>query len=161
MRFDDLSATCYLSVLFFWEHRMPRLGYAALACVTISLSVASQVTAQSPTVPPLPTTARRPVTDTYHGVAVTEDYRWLENWDDPAVRAWSDSQNAHTRAFLDALPARAAILSRARELFGGAFVSYFNLTRSGNVLFALKFQPPKPQPLLVTLHSPDEPASEH
>src|SRR5438876_12198325 len=161
MRFDDLSATCYLSVLFFWEHRMPRLGYAAVACVTISLSVASQVTAQSPTVPPLPTTARRPVTDTYHGVAVTEDYRWLENWDDPAVRAWSDSQNAHTRAFLDALPARAAILSRARELFGGAFVSYFNRTRSGNVLFALKFQPPKPQPLLVTLHSPDEPASEH
>src|SRR6266436_3724058 len=23
MRFDDLSATCYLSVLFFWEHRCP------------------------------------------------------------------------------------------------------------------------------------------
>src|SRR5256885_15478591 len=115
MRFDDLSATCYLSVLFFWEHRMPRLGYAALACVTISLSVASQVTAQSSTVPPLPTTARRPVTDTYHGVAVTEDYRWLENWDDPAVRAWSDSQNAHTRAFLDALPARAAIAREVRR----------------------------------------------
>src|SRR5437773_2218979 len=88
MRFDDLSATCYLSVLFFWEHRMPRLGYAALACVTISLSVASQVTAQSPPVPPLPTTARRPVTDTYHGVAVTDDSRWLANWDDPALLAW-------------------------------------------------------------------------
>jgi len=56
-------------------------------------------------VPPLPTTARKPTTDTYHGVAVTEDYRWLENWGDPAVHAWSDSQNAHTRAFLDALPA--------------------------------------------------------
>ena len=137
---------------------MSRIHYIALACLGINLA-AAPLTAQSDH--PLPNTARKPVTDTYHGVAVAEDYRWLENWDDPAVRAWSDSENAHTRAFLDALPARAAILSRARELFGGAFVSYFNLTRSGNVLFALKFQPPKPQPLLVTLHSPDEPASEH
>ena len=161
MRFDDLSATCYLSVLFFWEHRMPRLGYAALACVTISLSVASQVTAQSSTVPPLPTTARRPVTDTYHGVAVTEDYRWLENWDDPAVRAWSDSQNAHTRAFLDALPARAAIAREVRDVFAGNSAHYSSLTRRANVLFALKFQPPKQQPLLVTMRSPDDPSTEH
>ena len=161
MRFDDLSATCYLSVLFFWEHRMPRLGYAAVACVTISLSVASQVTAQSPTVPPLPTTARRPVTDTYHGVAVTEDYRWLENWDDPAVRAWSDSQNAHTRAFLDALPARAAIAREVRDVFAGNSAHYSSLTRRANVLFALKFQPPKQQPLFVTMRSPDDPSTEH
>jgi len=137
---------------------MSRVNYIALACFGINLA-AAPLAAQSSA--PLPNTARKPVTDTYHSVAVTEDYRWLENWDDPAVRAWSDSENAHTRAFLDALPARTAILSRARELFGGAALSYFNLTRRGNVLFALKFQPPKPQPLLVTLRSPDEPSSEH
>ncbi|HYT62794.1 MAG TPA: hypothetical protein VEL50_02775, partial [Gemmatimonadales bacterium] len=92
---------------------MSRVNYIALACFGINLSAAS-LAAQSST--PLPNTARKPVTDTYHSVAVTEDYRWLENWDGPGVRAWSDSENAHTRAFLDALPARAAILSRAREL---------------------------------------------
>ncbi len=122
---------------------MSRLNYIVLVCFGIKL--AAPLAAQSSA--PLPN--------------VTEDYRWLENWDGPGVRAWSDSENAHTRAFLDALPARAAILSRARELFAGDVVRYFNLTRRGNVLFALKFQPPKPQPLLVTLRSPDEPISEH
>jgi prolyl oligopeptidase len=136
---------------------MSRPHHIALACFSISLAPA-HIVAQS--IPPLPTTARKPVTDTYHGVAVTEDYRWLENWDDPAVRAWSDSQNAHTRSFLDALPARAAILSRTRELFAGAYARYFTLTRRGERLFALKFQPPKPQPVLVALRSADDPSSE-
>ena len=71
---------------------MSRIHYIALACLGINLA-AAPLTAQSDH--PLPNTARKPVTDTYHGVAVAEDYRWLENWDDPAVRAWSDSENAH------------------------------------------------------------------
>src|SRR5690349_19729926 len=137
---------------------MSRSRCLAFACCAI-LSAPTLTTAQSS--PPVPTTARKPVTDTYQGVAVTEDYRWLENWDDPAARAWSDSQNVHTRALLDALPARGAILGRVRELFGGDVVSYFSLTRRGQVLFALKFQPPKPQPLLVTLRSTDNPINEH
>jgi len=94
-------------------------------------------------------------------VAVTEDYRWLENWDDPAVRAWSDSQNTHTRAFLDALPALAAIAREVRDVFAGNSAHYSSLTRRANVLFALKFQPPKQQPLFVTMRSPDDPSTEH
>ena len=41
-----------------------------------------------------PQTERKPVTDTYHGVKVTDDYRWLENFGDPAVMAWANAQNA-------------------------------------------------------------------
>src|ERR1044072_6217080 len=47
---------------------------------------------------------RRPVTDVYHGVKVVDDYRWLEDWNDPAVRAWSEGQKAHARYVLDPLP---------------------------------------------------------
>ena len=42
--------------------------------------------AQTSTVSALPATPKRPVTDSYFGVRVTEDYRWLENWNDPAVK---------------------------------------------------------------------------
>ena len=51
-----------------------------------------------------PATPRVPVTDTYHGVMVVDDYRWLENGDAPKVKAWSAAQNARARAFLDRLP---------------------------------------------------------
>jgi prolyl oligopeptidase len=37
-----------------------------------------------------PPTPKKPVTDTYNGVQVVDDYRWLENYSDPAVRQWSD-----------------------------------------------------------------------
>ena len=41
-----------------------------------------------------PSTPKKPVVDTYHGVTVTDDYRWLEDGADPKVKAWSDAQNA-------------------------------------------------------------------
>jgi hypothetical protein len=55
-----------------------------------------------------PPTPKRPVTDTYHGVQVTDDYRWLEDFSDPAVRSWSEPQNAYARKYLDGLSRRAA-----------------------------------------------------
>ena len=39
--------------------------------------------------PGAPATPKKPVTDTYFGTAVTDDYRWLEDWNDAAVQAWS------------------------------------------------------------------------
>jgi prolyl oligopeptidase len=43
-------------------------------------------------------TEKRPVTDSYHGIKVIDDYRWLENWDDPAVKQWSGAENMASRA---------------------------------------------------------------
>ena len=64
-----------------------------------------------------PPTAKQPVTDTYHGVTVTDDYRWLEEAGTPAVTAWTTAQNRHTRNALDALPERPAIEARLTKLF--------------------------------------------
>jgi prolyl oligopeptidase len=53
-----------------------------------------------------PPTRTDPVTDTLHGVAVSDPYRWLEDQNSPATRAWLDEQDKYARAWLDALPGR-------------------------------------------------------
>jgi prolyl oligopeptidase len=108
--------------------------------------------------PPIPSTPKRPVTDDYNGVKVVDDYRWLESPADPEVRKWSSSQNVRTRAYLDQLSTRADLVKRLTDLSAGS--SRFAALRSrGGVLFALKSQPPKPQPFLVTLASTEDAAS--
>src|SRR5678816_2670666 len=59
-----------------------------------------------------PPTKKEPVTDQYHGVKVVDGYRWLENTSNPEVKEWSQAQTRHARAYLDALPDRAAIETR-------------------------------------------------
>jgi prolyl oligopeptidase len=118
--------------------------------------------APPPAIPgdPMPVTPKRPVVDTYHGVAVTDDYRWLENAQDPEVRAWSDGQNARTRAFLDGLPAVDAIRKRITELMKTQTVSYRGASARGDTLFLLKNLPTKQQPLLVTMKAPGDARTE-
>jgi len=66
----------------------------------------------------------------------------------------------HARAVLDNLPSVKDIRARLTELEMAASVDYFALVRRDDVLFALKFQPPKQQPLLVVLKSADDSRSE-
>jgi prolyl oligopeptidase len=107
-----------------------------------------------------PATPKKPATDAYHGVTVTDDYRWLESASDPAVKAWSDAQNRASRQHLDALPARAAAYEQLKKLYSQQSPRYYGLEYRRGALFAMKTQPPKEQPLLVTLKSPDDVESE-
>ena len=56
------------------------------------------------------------ITDTLHGVAVPDPYRWLEQGESDEVRAWTAAQNALTEARLGAVPARGAIRHRLEQL---------------------------------------------
>jgi prolyl oligopeptidase len=104
-------------------------------------------------------TPRRPVHDVYHGVTVTDDYRWLEKGDDPAVRAWTEAQNKAARAFLDRSPALGPLRKRLRELLTFPSPGYLDLRVAGGTLFALKRQPLREQPFLITLASADDAGS--
>jgi prolyl oligopeptidase len=115
--------------------------------------------AQAPSLPP-PATAKHPVTDVYHGLTVTDNYRWLEDGNDPAVKRWSAAENNRTREYLDHLPARAAIKERLQELITGGSVRYFGLAYRGGTLFAMKDQPPRQQPFLVGMRSAEQPSTE-
>jgi prolyl oligopeptidase len=86
---------------------------------------------QGPLVAKSPDTPRRPVTNEYQGVKVTDDYRWLENWDDPEVKQWSAAENTRTREYLDHLPARPAIKERLTQLITSASASYYDLQFRG------------------------------
>jgi prolyl oligopeptidase len=107
-----------------------------------------------------PASPKKPVTDVYYGASVTDDYRWLEEGADPAVKAWSDAENRYARKYLDALPMRAAISEQLKQLYSQPSPRYFQLHASGGALFALKRQPPKEQPMLVALKSADDLQSE-
>ena len=47
-----------------------------------------------------PKTRVQSVTETIHGVTITDPYRWLEDQDSPETRAWIESQMGHTQAVL-------------------------------------------------------------
>jgi prolyl oligopeptidase len=132
-----------------------------IAAVGALLFFAQLITsAQAPSAPAPPAAPKKPVTDVYSGVSVTDDYRWLENYSDPAVRAWSDAQNQYARKYLDALPLRAPLFDELKRLYSQPTPSYSALQTRPGGLFALKRQPPREQPLLVLLKSAGEPDSE-
>src|SRR5436190_4903251 len=109
---------------------------------------------------PAPGTPKKPVSTEYQGVTVEDPYQWLEKDDEPDVKAWSAAQNQRTRQYLDQLPDRAAIEKQLTEWYAKTSPGYSSLVSRPGLLFVMKFQPPKQQPLLVTLTSADELKSE-
>jgi prolyl oligopeptidase len=109
---------------------------------------------------PYPAAAKRPVSDSYHGVTIADDYRWLESAADPEARDWVASENKLTRSVLDAVPGREALHERIKALLTSRSSSYFGLQREAGVWFAMKVQPPRQQPMLVSFKDPDQPGAE-
>jgi prolyl oligopeptidase len=64
-----------------------------------------------------PPTIQSSVIDDYHGRAVADPYRWLEDLGSAETKAWITAQNAVTLPLLEALPQRAALLRRLTALW--------------------------------------------
>ena len=92
---------------------MPR---PILALRTTCAALASACALAHAAATPPPVAAVKPVTDTYHGVTVTDSYRYMEDLAAPEVQQWARAQADHARSTLDAIPGRAALLARIREL---------------------------------------------
>jgi prolyl oligopeptidase len=101
-------------------------------------------------------TPKVPVSSTYHGVTVTEDYRWLEDARSDQARSWTMAQNRRTRGYLESLPCYGAVRRRVAEVLTAEPVRYDALRHAGSAYFALKRQPPKQRPFLVALSDLDD-----
>jgi len=132
-----------------------RVAPAAPVATTPPVASAAPVKGDAP-----PATAQKNVSDTYHGVAVVDPYRWLEDSSAAEVKAWSDAQSGWTRKHLDALAGRKELRARFTELLGSASADHFALKSIGKKLFAIEDRPPKQQPFLVVLDSADSKESE-
>jgi len=117
-----------------------------LTIVTIASLLPALAMAASP-----PATAKKPVTDEYHGVKVVDEYRWLENWEDPAVKAWSEAQNTYTRSYLDPIKCVPALRERVTQLENAVGPRYFGVRFAAGTYFAAKLVPGMQQPQIVTL----------
>ncbi len=124
---------------------------ATLAVLTAIAGAMRSIAADAP-----PATARQTVSDEFHGTTVSEDYRWLEDWNDPKVRQWSDAENVYARSILDNLPHIEQIRARVAEIMSAETVSYWSVESRGGHYFAMKEQPPRQQPFLVVTESLDD-----
>lgn len=100
-----------------------------------------------------PTTRKIDQTDDYHGVPVSDPYRWLENPDSEETQAWVEAQNAVTFGYLQEIPAREKIKQRLTQLWN--YERYGIPFKEGDRYFYYKNDGLQNQSILYTLTSLD------
>ncbi|PSO78843.1 MAG: S9 family peptidase [Cyanobacteria bacterium QS_4_48_99] len=87
--------------------------------------------------------------DEYHGVAVKDPYRWLENPDSEETQAWIEAQNQITFGYLAQIPAREAIKQRLTQVWN--YEKFGVPFQEGNRYFYFKNDGLQNQSVLYTL----------
>ncbi|RYY62728.1 MAG: S9 family peptidase [Chitinophagaceae bacterium] len=64
-----------------------------------------------------PKTTKQVVTEDYHGTKVDDPYRWLEDDNADATKAWVKEENAVTNGYLSTIPFREDVRKRLEELW--------------------------------------------
>jgi len=95
---------------------------------------------------PPPHSAVEPVTEIFHGVSVTDPYRWLEDQGSSRTRAWIEEQTRYARTYLNGIPGRERIRARIREFL--AVETYDSLQKAGDRYFFRKRLPHQEQPCI-------------
>ncbi len=81
-----------------------------------------------------PKASVRPVTETLHGVTITDRYRWMETPADPEWTPYLMGQNAYARAVLAAIPGRDALAEKVGAV-SGALAAIGQVQTAGPYIF--------------------------
>jgi prolyl oligopeptidase len=99
-------------------------------------------------------------TDNYHGTAIADPYRWLEDANSAETHAWVEAENKVTQAYLAQIPQREAIRQRLTQLWnyerystpfregGRYFYSRNDGLQNQSVLYTVKTLSGEPRMLL-------------
>lgn len=109
----------------------PAAFFSALLLVTSGASAATS------SITP-PATPVRPVTNTYFGRTVVDNYQWLENQKSPEVVAWMKSQADLTRATLDSMPGRARLTAEMQRYLDAQPYTISDVKMAGDLVFYRK-----------------------
>lgn len=88
--------------------------------------------------------------DDYHGTAIADPYRWLENDTSAATARWVQAQNAVTFDYLSKIPLRANLRQRLEEIYN--YPKYSTPWRAGPYLFFNKNDGLQNQSVLYVQH---------
>lgn len=89
--------------------------------------------------------------DDYHGLKISDPYRWLEDPDSQESRAWIEAENKLTFGYLDTIPERTKIKARITELWN--FEKYDTPYKEGGRYFFTKNDGLQNQSVLYTMKS--------
>jgi prolyl oligopeptidase len=107
---------------------------ALLVGGTLIATVALAV--DTPALGPYPAAALGDVVENHFGRPVADPYRWLEDLDSPATRAFTSAQDALTSRYLASLPGRKQLHKRLTQLFH--YVRYGTpFTAGGEVFYTM------------------------
>jgi len=137
---------------------LKRCAFLCLLSLFFTLGCERGVATKTPTEPELVSTKRVAVKDTYHGVEVVEEYRWLEDWNDKEVKEWTKQQDKYADDLFASFPSAKTLRPEIEAVLKGISESYNDIDYAGGSLFALKYAPPKQQEILVVTNNPNSKA---
>lgn len=97
-------------------HRYTLRSFLSLVSI-IAATLGAQTQSSPLTYPPA---ARGTQVDVYHGVSIADPYRWLEDTDAPATKAWVEAENKLSDSLLASIPQRPAIKYRLTQMWNYA-----------------------------------------
>lgn len=111
--------------------------------ITLLIGLFAACSAVAQTVPSagLPKTPKRPVTDTYFGKTVVDNYRWLEDMNNPETKDWFKAQGDYTKSVLDQIPGRDKLIETFVAYDKLLAVRYGEIKKRGNTYFYRKTLP--------------------
>ncbi len=117
------------------------ISVAAFAAAMMSLTAPANAATAAPSTP---------VTETLHGIALTDTYRNFENLKSPDVQAWLKEQGDVSRTALDRIQGHDALLKRITEVSASTGDLIRDIVRMpGNKIYYLKRSKGEPQFKLI------------